>query len=171
MDINGTRRDGNSHTHGHFAGPFRIVAGVDGSDESIAALRRARHLAELTGAHLEVVTSWDPTAFGQVTALGWDAERQARTVLAYCVESVFGQRAPAWVSAIAEGGLPAEVLVARSYDADMLVLGKKSHRALTDLVMGSVSVRCANTAACPVLIVPLDASDIEHPANPARSFV
>ena len=44
----------------------RIVVGVDGSDSSKSALRWAAAQAELTGADIEVVTTWEypPT-------LGW----------------------------------------------------------------------------------------------------
>ena len=45
----------------------RIVVGVDGSEGSQHALRWAARQAELTGARLEVVTSWEyPATYGWV---------------------------------------------------------------------------------------------------------
>src|SRR6478672_2239810 len=47
----------------------RIVAGVDGSQSSLAALRWAVRQAGLTGAPLEIVSAWE----WPVSYLGWEA--------------------------------------------------------------------------------------------------
>jgi K+-sensing histidine kinase KdpD len=43
--------------------PARIVAGVDGSAESVQALRWAARQAEPTGAELQVISAWEYPAF------------------------------------------------------------------------------------------------------------
>ena len=50
--------------HGHHGG--RIVVGVDGSESSKDALLWAAHQAELTGASLEAVITWEitPNSYG-----------------------------------------------------------------------------------------------------------
>lgn len=48
--------------------PPRIVVGVDGSAESVQALRWAVRQAELTGATVDAVIAWQPPA---ASGLGW----------------------------------------------------------------------------------------------------
>ena len=61
-------------------GQARIVVGVDGSEESKHALRRAARQAGFTGATLEAVTGWEyPAFFGFAPTIpdGIDELRQA----------------------------------------------------------------------------------------------
>jgi len=51
-------------------------------------------------------------------------------------------------------GDPAEVLERMSADAAVLVLGSRRRRPYRGPSLGSVSLRCAHHAKCPVLIVP-----------------
>jgi nucleotide-binding universal stress UspA family protein len=50
-------------------------------------------------------------------------------------------------------GHPALVLVERSKEAALLVVGNRGHRELTGLLLGSVSEHCVAHAHCPVLVV------------------
>jgi nucleotide-binding universal stress UspA family protein len=46
-------------------GKARIVVGIDGSDQSVSALRWAGQLARTFGADLEAVIAWEyPQSFG-----------------------------------------------------------------------------------------------------------
>lgn len=57
-----------------------VVAGVDGSPESAAALRWAADYAKLTGARLHVVYAWAPPAVAALTLpplLDWSALRES----------------------------------------------------------------------------------------------
>ena len=135
----------------------RVVVGVDGSAESQGALRWAASHAELIGAQLEVVTSWDDAEVGAFVSIAWNPEVDAASMLTRSIEAEFGPHPPAWVSAVVERGKPSHVLVERGAGAEMLVLGKRGHTALSDFIMGSVSERCANLATCAVVIVPFAA--------------
>jgi Universal stress protein family len=62
----------------------RIVVGVDGSESSVRALTWAARQAELTGAVLEVVTTWEwPTSYGWGVVIpeGWSPTEDAQKVL------------------------------------------------------------------------------------------
>jgi nucleotide-binding universal stress UspA family protein len=56
-----------------------------------------------------------------------------------------------------ERGPAADVLVEAAKDADLLVVGSRGHGEAVGLLLGSVSMRCAHLAPCPVVIVRHDA--------------
>jgi len=51
-------------------------------------------------------------------------------------------------------GQAADVLVAESQDADLLVVGSRGLGGFRGLLLGSVGLQCAHYAGCPVVIVP-----------------
>lgn len=133
--------------------PF-IVVGVDGSETSANALRWAAAQAEATGAALHVVAVWTmPTGYGwgpDVSNL--DLEGEARNGLDRTVAQVLGDKPRVPLVARVEHGPAAQVLVAASRDAALLVVGSRGRGGFTGLLLGSVSQHCAQSAACPVLI-------------------
>jgi nucleotide-binding universal stress UspA family protein len=56
-----------------------------------------------------------------------------------------------------EKGDPAEVLVNRSRDLDLLVVGSRGYGPLRHALVGNVSWDVMRKAACPVLVVPRSA--------------
>jgi nucleotide-binding universal stress UspA family protein len=58
------------------------------------------------------------------------------------------------ISGVVREGQPAEVLVAESKDAELLVVGSRGLGGFRGLLLGSVGQQCAHHAACPVVIVP-----------------
>jgi len=109
----------------------RVVVGVDGSDVSIVALKWAANYAAATGASVTAVLSWHyPAAYGLPVGV---APKPVQTKLDY--------------------GHPAEVLVAESRQADLLVVGHRGHGAFTGMLLGSVSMHCVTSAECPVVVV------------------
>lgn len=134
-----------------------IVVGVDGSECSEDALRWAAHQAEFTGADLHVVCAWDyPTAYGWAWAPGFtslDLAAESRKDLEATIEKVLEGRAHRPVTARAERGPAADVLVTASRGADLLVVGSRGRGAFADMLLGSVSLHCAQHADCPVVIV------------------
>jgi nucleotide-binding universal stress UspA family protein len=137
-----------------------VVVGVDGSPESIAALRWARRYAEATGATVQAVRAWHyPSAYGtapvghapqQVNA---EVEERLRGELASAIAQVYPDSAPARAQAKVAYGHPAEALIAESKDASLLVVGYRGHGAFTGMLVGSVSIHCVTNALCPVVVV------------------
>ncbi|MGO4383021.1 universal stress protein [Specibacter sp. RAF43] len=140
-------------------GAARIVVGVDGSVESIAALRAARRMAGATGARVEAVACWSvPTAVALPYALGsLNLEEGARELLDETMVAAFGVDLPKNVSTRLVQGLPRPTLIAASDGAEMLVVGRRGRGGFAGLLLGSVSSACVAHARCPVLVVPRDA--------------
>lgn len=133
----------------------RIVVGVDGSESSLAALRRAARMAVALGTSVEAVTVWHvPVSFSEYPiALGANPAEDARSVLNTALDTVFGAQRPAWLHGYLAEGNAAKVLIDESENAQMLILGSRGHGGFVGLLLGSVSSACAEHARCPVLIM------------------
>jgi nucleotide-binding universal stress UspA family protein len=137
----------------------RIVVGVDGSAGADDALRWAAGEALARQAPLEVVHVWGPLPTGRVAApTSAVLKVAAEELLAACtreaLDLVGPEQGPVVVVPSLRHGDPADQLVEAADGAALLVVGSRGHGALADLVLGSVSGRCADRARCPVVIVP-----------------
>lgn len=137
----------------------RIVVGVDGSASSRSALRWAVRQAELTGGTVDAVISWQIPA--AVTGFGWTVplpdtsfEDIAKQALAEAISDVTGpgEDHEVRVRPLVVHGLPAQVLIDASADADLLVVGSRGHGGFTEALLGSVGQHCVQHAHSPVLI-------------------
>jgi nucleotide-binding universal stress UspA family protein len=138
------------------SGPV-IVVGVDGSDASKDALRWAGHQAELTGATLRAITTWNVPMINYGAAMPGsieaDVSRDCKEALDQAIREVLGPAPSAKVVADVVEGHPAEVLVGAAHDAELLVVGSRGHGAFKGMFLGSVSTHCVSHAACPVVVV------------------
>jgi nucleotide-binding universal stress UspA family protein len=142
------------------AGQELVVVGVDGSTESVAALRWAARYAAATGARLRAVLAWHyPGAAGApaegVTpdAVRAQTDEQMNQTLDEAIAKAYpGQEAPR-VEKATTYGHPAQALIELSREADLLVVGSHGHGAFTGMLVGSVSIHCVTTAHCPVVVV------------------
>ncbi|NNC12146.1 universal stress protein [Planctomonas sp. JC2975] len=133
----------------------RIVVGVDGSEQSIAALRQADRLSRLLGTRIEAVSTWTYPVAMSPYALSMEPsfEEIAVQALDEALTEAYGSDRPALLSTVVQYGHPAQVLIERSTGAEMLVLGSRGRGGFAGLLLGSVSSECAAHANCPVLIV------------------
>ncbi len=140
----------------------RVVVGVDGSPGSRAALVLALERAAERGADVEVVATYsvpypwaggrgllpDPTALHDATETG--ARALLDDLLHTPAVASLGLPTPELV--VSEGPAGA-VLIERSRDADLLVVGSRGRGAVRSALLGSVALHCVTGAACPVLVV------------------
>lgn len=132
----------------------RIVVGIDGSDHSVVALRRAEQLALFGGADIEVIIAWRlPVAYGPVVPpIEWSPGDDAHKALDDTMAAVFGDERPENVSTFVYEGPAAQVLIDASRDADLLVVGARGRGAFMSALLGTVSSECAERAHCAVLV-------------------
>lgn len=131
----------------------RIVVGVDGSAESVEALRRAAELAPKFGSTVVALCVWSyPISYTGLPA-DWYPDRDAQQLVSEVADRVFGRPWPDWFTADVRPGSAARVLIEASRSSDLLVVGSRGHGGFTGLLLGSVSSQCTEHAACPVLVV------------------
>ncbi|HEU5268068.1 MAG TPA: universal stress protein [Jatrophihabitans sp.] len=141
-------------TEGQNSAP-RIVVGIDGSARSKEALRWAARIAAAENATIDAVAAWHlPTYFG-FAALpeGFSPKADIEKLLTEAVDEVFGPDRPAGMRLHVFEGDPARMLIEVSKGALMAVVGSRGHGGFSGLLLGSVSMKLAELATCPVLVV------------------
>lgn len=144
--------------HHHFAHRQTIVIGVTDHPAARNALRWAFDVAILNDALLVAVTAYSfPHAVLFIEGMAYfdihDAETAARFQQTRVIETELHVDLPNHrIHQLVAYGDPTTALVAESNGADVLVVGRRASR-IRHLLTGSVSKRCANRAACPVVIV------------------
>ena len=142
----------------------RVVAAVDGSEGSKAALRFALEDAARRSVPVEVVVAYRPPDmrpdFDVVSEA--EEERLTRTIGAHeekKVRALVDDATRSWpgtppdVSVRAAVGTASAVLIRESEGADLLVVGSRGHGGLHNMLLGSTSMQCAMHASCPVTVV------------------
>jgi nucleotide-binding universal stress UspA family protein len=132
----------------------RVVVGVDGSDNSLAALRWAlAHTGE--DDQVVAVTAWSIPASAGLDGMVADFEPLAADAWR-TVETAVHDLAPgdARIKTEVHEGHKGHVLIERSADADLLVVGARGRGGFASLLLGSVATYAVNHATCPVVVVP-----------------
>ncbi len=135
----------------------RIGVGFDGGDEARAALRAAAAIAREHGARLRLVAVADlaATGFGWAVGAPYEALREAEHAnLRRAMEDAIAALDGVEAEAVVREGRADAVLAAASGDLDLLVVGSRNYGPLRRALLGTVSGRVADDAACPVLVVP-----------------
>lgn len=137
-----------------------IVVGVDGSAQSVNALRVAADLAQRLGCRLRVALVWQEPRFfagGRRPELPWSPAEDAEEALRRCLEDAFGAETPEGVTASTYHGRAAEVLIDCAVEAHMLVVGSRGRGGFASLMLGSVAEACVRHSISSVLVVHGDA--------------
>jgi nucleotide-binding universal stress UspA family protein len=129
-----------------------VVVGVDGSDESIEALRWAAAYAKSVGATVRAIKSWHypwamQTAPEQIDA---SVENQIKGELDDAVNKA---GVDIEIERNVLEGHASLVLQTESATADLLVVGSRGHGAFHGMLLGSVSQHLAMNSVCPVVVV------------------
>jgi nucleotide-binding universal stress UspA family protein len=138
-----------------------IVAGTDGSEESLRAVDWAAREAALRGAPLRIVSA--PALLPRMASRA-DASEEYATVtdvllqdrdraLAVAAERAAKTAPGLLIDTDRLSGSPAQAVTDSGSGALMLVVGSRGRGAFTALVLGSVSRYVASHASCPVVVL------------------
>lgn len=131
-----------------------ITAGVDGSQESLAALAWAAREAVRRGLPLRIVHAWRFEPIGALDA--GDPDTQAgwvRDGLAEAARTVTERHPGLEVTTDVVDGVPARTLAAAGAAAEMVVLGSRGQAAVVGFLLGSVGQQVIAEAERPVVLV------------------
>jgi nucleotide-binding universal stress UspA family protein len=134
-----------------------VVAGIDGSDHSLVALRWAAEEARRRSAPLWVVHAFDllrAEVFGLEDRAYVVAERHAaEKILDAAVRQARALAGDVEVRPLLETGTAPAVLLEQSAKADLVVLGSRGRGEFAGLLLGSTSLHVATHASGPVVVV------------------
>ena len=145
-----------------------IVAGTDGSEESLRAVDWAAREATLRGAPLRIVSA--ATLLPRMVPRAGSAEYDDVTdvlvkdrdrALAAAAERAAKMAPGLLIDTDQLTGAPAEAVTESGAGALMLVVGSRGRGAFTAMLLGSVSRYVATHASCPVVVV-RDATTATH---------
>jgi nucleotide-binding universal stress UspA family protein len=153
-------------------GVQRIVAAFSPTPEGYEALKAAAALARARGAHLRAVTAHEQereerssqglmaTQRREIDPREADAARRrldAEAALRDAVSEIAGDL-EADIDVFTQD--PADALESVSHHADLLVMGSRAYGPRRGVLLGSVSRRVAERAACPVIVLPRGATEM-----------
>lgn len=133
---------------------FVIVVGVDGSEQSLAAVDWAITEARLRHGEIRLVTAWYYPPLASSVGYGVTDDtfkKDAEQELAKALKAV-ADEGVAVTGQVVENS-PATALLDAARDADLLIVGSRGHGGFTGLLLGSVSSQVIHHAHCPVLVV------------------
>ena len=135
--------------------PGPIVVGVDGSDESVAALRWAVDHAACVGARVRAVTAFTAPAANGTSALGYVEEFEVAEAIAatHAGEAIARAGINGPVERVVAAGPADDVIARHASDASMIVLGTRDTTRWHARLRGSVTNRLSGRAPCPVVSV------------------
>jgi nucleotide-binding universal stress UspA family protein len=141
--------------HGGGSRRARIVVGVDGSGQSMDALRWAVQQAEVTGAEVRAIMCWDVPASAAWAPMADLAFMEKATVdqLNSAIEEALGPDKSGAVTPVVTEGRPSHVLLGESAEADLLVVGASGRGAFVGMLLGSVTDHVVSHASCSVVVV------------------
>jgi phosphoglycerate kinase len=144
-------------------GPRRILLAVDGSEPSLEAAREIGRLVDADGAEINLLYVQKPQHLTVEEAL-MDAETKRRRALERQLDAervVAAAHAPlaghgliAHHQTVVEGDPAEEILkLASEIGAELIAMGSRGRTGWVGAVLGSVSRKVLDHAACPVLVV------------------
>jgi nucleotide-binding universal stress UspA family protein len=144
-----------------------VIAGADGSRESLRAVEWAAREAAFRGTSLRIVAvpalpprmTATPATPGTVADV---IEQSTSQALAAAAEQAAAQQPGLAIETHLVAGAPAEVLVGAAQDASMVVLGSRGAGGFSALILGSVSRYVATHAPIPVVVAREEATSAQR---------
>eukprot|EP00475_Leptophrys_vorax_P032181 TRINITY_DN4944_c0_g1_i1.p1 TRINITY_DN4944_c0_g1~~TRINITY_DN4944_c0_g1_i1.p1 ORF type:complete len:232 (-),score=14.79 TRINITY_DN4944_c0_g1_i1:34-633(-) len=164
------------------AQPMKVAVAVDGSDNSLDALRASLRLFGQSMSEIHIIHARKPVnEFGTDSLFSWREWFQrmetrehthTKELLDRCAKMVAedararGRDLPAEIKEVELKGEPRDVISSyvKQVAPDTLVMGSRGMGVLKRMAVGSVSTYCLHHAACPVLIIPKGSEPHNEPS-------
>ncbi|HKM14156.1 MAG TPA: universal stress protein [Candidatus Methanomethylophilaceae archaeon] len=135
----------------------KILVPTDGSEYAKAATKDAIELAKLSGGEVTAIFVVDKSMFANLpkdiamTGIHQTMEKEAQAALATVRE--LGEQRDIKVKLEIIDGTPANVIIDRSKEFDLIVMGSLGKTGMTRLLVGSVAEKVVRAAECRVMVV------------------
>ena len=137
-----------------------IIVGIDGSPCSQRALDWAIAEAQRSDRPLLIVHVWHWSTDAMASPMSLvgapDSRKAGRALLDRAAKHARKHEVAATVRLLE--GSPSSQLITAAEGCAMLVVGSHGHRALTTMLLGSVSRGCLQRAHCPMVVIPPEAA-------------
>lgn len=143
-----------------------VVAAVDGSTRNRSAVAWAAGEAAAAGCKVVLVTAVEDYLLESPHFSIRSQDQQAQDMLAEARHEVQQVLSEQDIQTEVVAGSPVAVLLQRSEDARMVVVGKRGLGGFARVIVGSTSIAVAGRARVPVVIVPADWKQAEHEGAP-----
>lgn len=144
-----------------------VTVGLDGTDESLAAVDWAAREALARGVQLRIVQVREAGAYPYSPLVDDEVEREwAQQITGDALDDL-NRRMPeldATVDMVA--GKPAHVLADISAETDLLVLGSRGLSAVVGFIVGSTALPAVAHTVCPVVLVRAESRDAAETGGP-----
>ncbi|NGN62478.1 universal stress protein [Streptomyces sp. A7024] len=131
-----------------------VVAGIDGSRESLAAADWAAREAQRRGTPLSVIHSWEWPPRGVPNFDDSDTQRfRAERILRNAEQELRKRYPELAIEARMTPDPPVPGLLDIAEDAELLVLGSRGLSGFAGFLVGSVGLATVSRATCPVVLV------------------
>ena len=135
----------------------KILAPIDGSQNSLEALKSAKEMAEKFGSQLIIINVQKPASFDTSEPVDEDIpamESRAQKILDKALEVVKGTSKEVRAEKVCCGD-PAEQIIqfADDEDVDLIVMGSHGLSGVKKILLGSVSNNVTQQSSKPVFIV------------------
>jgi nucleotide-binding universal stress UspA family protein len=131
-----------------------VLVGFDGSPDAIAAARWAAQEARLRSASVHILHTYDYPYLERLDRRAQEVLAEEADATAELGRQTITDEVPDLaIDVTVTVGQPAPELIAAAEDADLVVLGRRGHKPLHRLLLGSVADKCLRQGRCPVVIV------------------
>jgi nucleotide-binding universal stress UspA family protein len=152
--------DAHTVVHAEVMDTNTIIVGIDGSKNSVKALRWACTEAKVRDCPLAVLTCWsfEPAlatgGIGMVYAMDPEVSRKAaEETLDEVIAQVTDELPTRPLIRLVRDGSPAHELIEASREGALLVIGARGHGGFLGLLLGSVANQVVHHSHCPVVVV------------------
>ncbi|WP_431955720.1 universal stress protein [Nocardia lijiangensis] len=131
-----------------------VLVGVDGSENSVAAVEYAFDQAARRKAELVALHAWRDSSSIDLSVADWDSIRESERALLAERLAGFGERYPdVTVRRIVVADRPVRALLEASTDAQLVVVGSHGRGGFSGMLLGSTSNALLHVVECPIVVI------------------